>query len=303
VRRALCRAALVAALVLAACGGGRRVRPASPDPELARRIEAARAAYEQGLDAEAARQYGRAASYAYRRDDLPGAASAESNRAVCLMRLGRHDEAAAALDRAVHARRLDGRPPGPDLVLLQAKLAYETGERDTARARAEEVAADPTAEPPWRVAAHAIRGLVAADGEDVAAARRALAAMGSPTTDHGRAEQALLAGRIALLEGRTADAAANFDGEAGHRRASLAYLSMARALARAGAAHEELDRPGPAARRFLRAGRSAAEQDLPDLASPWLQRAEKLADKAGDATTAAAARRWLDRIPSDDAGE
>ena len=72
---------------------------------------------------------------------------------------------------------------------------------------------------------------------------------------------------------------------------------MANALALAARACEQAGKLSEASKRYLRAGRSAAQQGDNGDALSWLNRAEKLAEEAGDESTAKQARsyrKWLE---------
>ena len=289
---------LAVTLLSAACGSSRPAVRAA-DPQLSRDLEAARAAHAQGLDAQAANLFDRAADRAYLRDDLPAAMDAHYSRAICLMRLQRYDEAATELYRAEYAAQLADRPVDDNVIVLRARVAYMRGELDEAKAQATRIIDSPTAKPQAVSDAWAVVGLIAAARDDTEATGDALRRMGEPISPHGQAEHARLSGMLANLEDRPDDAAQAFDREAELRRATRAYATMARALAAAAEAYEKLGRLDAAAVRYLRAGRSAAQQSMPDEAERWLTQAARLADEANDAATAAAAHEDLQRLGSE----
>jgi predicted ATPase len=72
---------------------------------------------------------------------------------------------------------------------------------------------------------------------------------------------------------------------------------MVNALAQAARAYEQAAKLSEASKRYLRAGRSAAQQGENHDALKWLNRAEKLAGEAGDEFTAKQARsyrKWIE---------
>jgi hypothetical protein len=80
-----------------------------------------------------------------------------------------------------------------------------------------------------------------------------------------------------------------------HRK-SLHYALVAEALARAGKAYEQGGEMGPAANRYLRAGRSAQLQDMADEAFQWLTLASSLGRLAGNPDIAEEADRRLSEL-------
>jgi tetratricopeptide (TPR) repeat protein len=296
-------AMLTMALMLGAligCGGGPAGAPEPVDRELARRFDVAAAAYEQRRFGQAAKLFAQAAAYAYLRDDLEAAADAHYNQAVSLVRSGQPDQATTALDRAEHAARLDGREPSADLLILRGRLTLDSGDPGQAEQLARRVLQRAAANPATRAQAQAILGQAAIQRQNAAAAGAALSQLqADPTTRHARAEAAHLQGALAMLDQRFAMAGEAFDREAMLRRETGTYLSMAEALASSAEAHERLGQASEAADRYLRAGRSAAEQGRTARARDWLNRAITLADQADDHQTRTIAEDWLQSVNGD----
>ena len=71
---------------------------------------------------------------------------------------------------------------------------------------------------------------------------------------------------------------------------------MVSVLALAGKASEKAGRAKEASIRYLRAGRSAVLQGLFDDALKWLNRAEQIADRTGEAQIVREARIYLQQI-------
>jgi tetratricopeptide (TPR) repeat protein len=285
--------AILAPLPMLALACGSEPAPEPEDPELARRFDAARAAYEQGQDAQAVGLYQNAARRAYRRDDLQAAARAHYSQAVSYLRMDRSDQADRALDQAAYALRLDGDEPGPDILLLRARLAYLQERPEEAARRAQAVIGHPGAKTSWVQLARAILGYLAVDRGDLPRADQALERMGDSQDQAVLAAKARLAARIARSQGKYLQAAELFEREVLYRRATLAYGSMAQALADAADAYQQADEIPQAATRFLRAGRSAAVAGNSTHALPWLRKAQELARQAGDDTTLQAAQQTL----------
>jgi tetratricopeptide (TPR) repeat protein len=112
-----------------------------------------------------------------------------------------------------------------------------------------------------------------------------------------RADREELIGRLAMAESNWKEAIEAFDRAAEFRQDDFDYSEMANALALAARACEQAGKLSEASKRYLRAGRSAARQGENRDALNWLNRAEKLAEAAGDESTAKQARsyrKWLE---------
>lgn len=280
--------AAAAALAIAGCGGQRAAGPPEDDQQM-RLEEAAQNAFEAGDYERAEHLLLDSLQRAYLRDDAETAAEAAYLLAACRARRGDYDLARAALRDARREVASSSPTRRGEIALLEAKIASRQGETAEAdRLIAEALAAAP----PPALAAHLLllRGEVACERGDAAAARAALRQAG--TSAATEAARRRLEGRIARLEGDPGAAAAAFDAEAELQRAALQYDAMAEALARAAAAYAAGDDWLAAADRYLRAGRSGKLQGLVE-STAWLTEAAAAAERAGDASLAAEARRWL----------
>jgi hypothetical protein len=94
-----------------------------------------------------------------------------------------------------------------------------------------------------------------------------------------------------------------FDTTAELRREFLDYISMIRALARAGEASERRGYQRAAAVYYLRAGRSASQLGRQREAVDWLMRAQVLARQAGDTRTLQAILADLARLQEREPGQ
>ncbi|MDH3885081.1 MAG: hypothetical protein OET63_12765, partial [Desulfobacterales bacterium] len=111
-----------------------------------------------------------------------------------------------------------------------------------------------------------------------------------------RADRQELAGHLAMAEQNWGAAVEAFDGAAKLRREALDYRAMVKVLALAGKANEKAGRAKEASIRYLRAGRSAVLQGLFDDARKWLNRAEQIADTAGEAQIVREAQIYLRQL-------
>jgi tetratricopeptide (TPR) repeat protein len=278
-------------------GCGLFSRPAAgppPDAELAAATSAARVAYERGLVREAAGLYERALTRARAMDDSAQIANAAYNAATCFTSLAQYDRASELLAEAKNeTRRSGGR--AADVLLMQARVAWLQGRTTDALSIADEVLATvPPAHPSERVQAHCLKGRIACDAGDQGTASAELAqarkdaADTTDTTDAAdpiaQARLAELTGRVELLQGRSAQAASEFDHEASLLREGHLYADMTQALGRAAAAHKDASQPQLAADRFYRAARSAyAQGDRPE-ALRLIKAASETAEAAADAS-------------------
>jgi hypothetical protein len=146
---------------------------------------------------------------------------------------------------------------------------------------------------------HFLRGLIVSDRSDSVKLKQAVDALGKPSTPELRADQQELIGNLSLLEHRWGEAVLAFDEAAALRRQTLDYRGMVKVLAKAGEACVQTGQQVAAARRFLRAGQSAARQDNPQQARVWLERAARLAEAGGDESLAREARLQLSEAQKD----
>jgi tetratricopeptide (TPR) repeat protein len=270
---------MLAALALAACGGG-SPPDTGPPPDV--RLDQANRAGTQALSMDlpslAVREYKVALTRAYERDDAGAISDVAYNLALAQMKMG---DAKAALATVREARaELDRRRAAvpAELILVQAAALYRSGDLGGALAATQEVLDRPAKDPDTVPRAWFIRGLVAAGRGDAALLAQAIAAL-PPASKQAdlEADRQELQGRAALLDNRPAEALALFEQSAANRQQALDYRGMARALALAGDAALRSNRAADAADLFLRAGRSSLLQGDNATALPLLKRAEDLA--------------------------
>ena len=272
----------LAALVLAACGGG---SPADPGPPPDARLDQANRAGTQALSMDmpslAVRQYTTALQRAYERDDAGAIADVSYNLALAQMRAG---DAKAAIATVRDAQRdLERRraPVPAELFLVLAAASYRAGDLAAADSAARETLSRTSGDGDTAPRAWFIRGLVAAQRGDGAALAQAIAALPPSKQADLQADREELEGRAALLGNRPADALALLQRAAANRQQALDYRGMARALASAADAAQRSGHAAEAADLLLRAGRSALLQGDAATALPLLRRAEETARQTG----------------------
>jgi tetratricopeptide (TPR) repeat protein len=267
------------------------------DEAFERYIRTASVTFAQGDYARAADLYRQALERAYARDDRGAIVDTQYNLAVVLLRSGLLEEARAAVDAAKVELAWGGQAVPAYLLLLEATLLYRTRETSAAWSLSGEILASaPTAEPEVIAKVHFLRGLMAAEHADTARLRESMVALEPASSPELRADHAELRGHLALTERDWEGAVQAFDTAAELRRMSLDYASMARALAKAGEAAEQNGRQQVAAVYYLRAGRSAFQLGQRQEAVEWLNRAQLLARRTGDAHTLQAVRSHLARL-------
>jgi tetratricopeptide (TPR) repeat protein len=285
-------------VALSACGG-RQVPPetAGSDTELDLYSRMASAAFTQGDYARAADLYRQALARAYARDDQAAIVDTLYNLAVVLLRAGLLHEAQAVVEDVKAELTLMEQTVPAYVLLLDATLLYRSGQRSAAWSLSEQILASPsTAEITVIAKTYFLRGLVATERADMTHLQESIAALAHANSPELRADHAELRGHLALAEQDWAAAVAAFENAAELRRVSLEYLSMVRALAKAGEAAERSGRQHVAAVFYLRAGRSAFQLRQRHEASEWLQRAQLLARQTGDAQTLQEVRDQLTRL-------
>jgi tetratricopeptide (TPR) repeat protein len=227
---------LLAALALAACGGGGPVDSGPPpDVKLDQANKAGTQALSMDLPSLAVRQYKVALSRAYERDDAGAIGDVAYNLALAQMKAGDPKGAVATVreTRAELDRRRAAVPP--ELILVQAAASYRSGDLGAAAGAAQEVLDRGSKDPDVVRRAWFIRGLVAADRSDAAGLAQAIAALAPPTKQADlEADRQELQGRAALLAGDSAEALSLFEQSASNRQQALDYRGMARALSLAG---------------------------------------------------------------------
>jgi hypothetical protein len=276
-------------LLIASSACGSRQAPPAPavgDAGFARTSSAAGTAFGKGAYARAADLYRQALERAYARDDRQAIVDMQYNLAVVLLRLGSLEEARTVVDdaKAELSRAEQGLPA--HLLLLEATILYRTGQTAAAWNISEQLLAGAAAAESGVLAkAQFLRGLMAAERGDEEHLRASIAALATANDPALRADHAELRGYLAMAERHWEAAVQAFDITAELRRESLDYVSMIRALAKAGEASEQRGQQRAAAIFYLRAGRSASQLDRQREAVHWLMRAELLARQAGDART------------------
>lgn len=271
---------LALALLLCACGGGRREAGPPEDEVLTGLATSATRALDLDQPESAARLYARALTRARERDDAAAIGDMAFGQATASLA---HGDAAGALRvtqevSAELSRRRAVVPPR--LLLAEATALHRLGRVAEAGARAAEVTRRAPEDPAAGRRAQFLVGLIAAeagDGTRLAAARAALADATEPAF---RADALELAGREALLAGDPRTAAAQAAAAAALRRDALDYRGLSRALALEGVARRRLGEPVLAADLLRRAGQGAAERGEQADARRWLAEAEGAAPRA-----------------------
>ena len=294
-------------LLLAGGACGSRQAPPAPtavDEEFVLTSHAAGRAFGKGAYVRAADLYRQALARAYTRDDRGAIVDTQCNLAMVLLRLGALEEARAAVDdaKAELARAEQGVPA--HLLLLEATVLYRTGQMAAAWDINEQLLAGAAeAESGGMTNAQFLRGLLAAERGDEERLRESIVAIEKANDPALRADHAELRGYLAMAERHWDEAVQAFDTTAELRRDSLDYISMIRALAKAGDASERRGRQRAAAVYYLRAGRSAAQLGRQPEAVHWLMRAQLLARQAGDAHTLQAVLDHLARLQERELGQ
>jgi hypothetical protein len=275
----------LAALALAACGGGGPVDTGPPpDVKLDQANSAGTQALSMDMPSLAVREYKVALARAYERDDAGAIADVAYNLALAQMKAGDSKAALATVrDARAELDRRHVQIPA-ELFLVQAAAAYRNGDLGTAAAAAQDALDRPAKDPDTVPRAWFIRGLVAADRGDGATLNQAIAALPPAKQADLQADRQELEGRAALLGNRPADALALFEQSAANRRQALDYRGMARALSFAGDSALRSNRAADAADLFLRAGRSSLLQGDTATAMPLLKQAEDLARQTAQAS-------------------
>ncbi len=298
---------LLVLLLLAISACGSRQAPPAPAPvdeEFVLTSRAAGTAFGKGAYARAADLYRQALARAYARDDRGAIVDTQCNLAVVLLRLGALEEARAVVDDAkAELSRAEQVVPA-HLLLLEATVLYRTGQMAAAWDLSEQLLAGAAeAEPGVIAKAQFLRGLLAAERGDEGRLRESIAAIAKANDLALRADHAELRGYLAMAERHWEEAVQAFDATAELRREVLDYVSMIRALARAGDASERRGHQREAAVYYLRAGRSASQLGLQPEAVHWLMQAQLLARQAGDARTLQAVLAHLARLQEHEPGQ
>jgi len=267
------------------------------DEALERFNRAARLAFDKGRLQQAASFYRKALDRAYVRDDTAAILDTQYNLAFCLMNLQSYQEALGVVRNANTEMALAGRGHSVDFLLLEATILHSSGNSAEAWKITDQILSIPTQDAAVVTSkTHFLRGLIASKRGEIDQLRAAIAALGQPEHPRLRADRHELVGHLAMAEHNWDAAVEEFDGAAKLRREALDYRAMVRVLALAGQAGEKAGRPKEASIRYLRAGRSAVLQGLFTDALKWLNRAEQIADTAGEAQIAREARIYLRQL-------
>jgi tetratricopeptide (TPR) repeat protein len=254
---------IVLLFLAGSCAGPRALSPY--EQEMVKLTRSARDAYDRSAHRQAARLYREALARARAADDPAGIADSAYNTAVCLMTLGVYEGTGALLVEAQEAKERRGETPGA-ILLVRATLARLTGDREKAELLLDELwtSLGDSYAPALRAQVYLLGAHVACDRSDGEGARRALdrAAEHLPWVEDPlvRAEAADVRGRVLLLEGRPAEAAASFDRAVELLARERRFRRMAAALGRAGRAYRNAGDMAAAADRLYRGGRSLRAQ-------------------------------------------
>jgi len=287
---------LVVLLITAGgCGSSRVVHKGSGvDENLARLNRSARIAFDNGQLEQAANQYRQALNRAYLRDDRKAVVDAQYNLAVCMLGLRYYDQALVWVHQAQNELVRGEKSATADILFLEAAILFRTGQPDKAWRISDRILSA-SERPPATVESktHFLRGLIADQHGDTDQLGREIDAL-AKSADHGRqADREELTGRLAMAEGNWEAAIEAFDHTTSLRREDFDFREMAQALALAAEACDRAGKPSDAAKRYFRAGRSAARQGINQDAIQWLERAEQLAGQAGDEPLKQEARAYL----------
>lgn len=299
-----CLAGLLLAIVLVSGLGCSSAPPeqsrSGVDEEFERTSRAARTAFDHGKLQQAVDLYSQALERAYVLDDLNAIVDSQYNLAVCLTGLRSYGPALERVNQAkLELARANHSVPA-DVLLLEATIQQRLGNLDDAWQLTEQLILQESIQASAAVLGktHFLRGLIASDRGDISQLRREIAFLDTPAAAGLQSDREELAGLLSIAEGNWNDAIEAFDRTAELRRADFDYSGMVNALAQAAWSCEQAGKLSEASRRYLRAGRSAAQQGENHDALKWLNRAEKIAGEAGDELTAKQARsyrKWLEK--------
>jgi len=268
------------------------------DEEFERANRAARMAFDTGRLQQAIGLYNQALERAYVLDDVNAIVDSQYNLAVCLTGLNSYVEALERVNQSKAELARTNQSIPADILLLEATIGYRMGKLDDAWQLTDMILLYPSRlSEAIRSKTHFLRGLIAGERDDINQLRQEIASLGEPSAVGLRADREELVGRLAAAEGNWNEAIEAFDSTAEFRQDDFDYSEMVNALALAARACEQAGKLSEASKRYLRAGRSAARQGENRNALNWLNRAEKLAEAAGDEPTAKQARsyrKWLE---------
>ena len=285
-------------LTMSGCGSSPPKQKGPPtDADLERFNRAARLAFDKGRLQQAASFYRKALDRAYVRDDTAAILDAQYNLAFCLMNLQSYEEALGVVQEANSEMERAGHGHAFDLLLLKATILHRRGDLDEAWQITDQILSTPAqASAVIQRKTHFLRGLIASERGDLIQLRAAIVSLGQPEHPRLRADREELVGHLAMAEQNWDAAIEAFETATILRRETLDYRGMVKVLALAGKASEKAGRAKEASIRYLRAGRSAMLQGLFDDARKWLNRAEQIADAAGEAQIAQEARNYLRQL-------
>jgi tetratricopeptide (TPR) repeat protein len=288
----------VAVLAFSGCGSSApKQKGPALDQDLERSNRAARLAFDKGRLRQAASFYRKALDRAYVRDDTAAILDAQYNLAICLMNMQSYKEALGIVRRAHTEIALTDRGNSLDFLLLEATILQRRGDLDAAWHATDQIlSASTQVASVIKSKTHFLRGLIASEQGDIDQLRAATAALGQSEQPQLRADRQELLGYLAMAEQNWDSAIEAFDTATKLRRQALDYRGMVRALALAGKASEKAERTKEASIRYLRAGRSAMLQGLFDHALKWLNRAEQIANTAGEAQISREAQIYLQQL-------
>jgi tetratricopeptide (TPR) repeat protein len=301
------RAAGAAAVLLALGGCAFGGKPSGPvrDPEIVRIGGLARVLFDKGAYPEAVALFERNLTRARLMDDSGEIGIAAYNLGAALLAAGRLEESSLRL-REARTELLRAGQPVTDTWILDARVAREQGQAEEAMNRLDQALASVSETTPrgQRVLVRTLRAELAAELERYDLARVELAEARKAA---GRSRNAALHAGIARAEGqlcvaekRPLEAAQAFDRESECLKSARRYTDLSTALVRAAQACEDAGRPGEAADRYYRAGRSLLAQDNPSGAMKMLEQAAALARSAGDAPAEARANALMDEARARD---
>jgi tetratricopeptide (TPR) repeat protein len=288
----------IAILVLGGCGSSAPLQKGPAlDEDIERFNRAAQQAFDGGRLQQALSYYQKSLERAYIRDDYQAVLAAQYNMAICLINLQSYAEASEVIQQAKTEMAMAGQSFAADFLLLEATVLYLRDDSDAAWIITDQIlAATPPASLIVQRKTHFLRGLIASKQGNADKLREAIASMGEPNLPQLRADHYELSGHLAMLEQDWQKAIDAFETAAELRREALDYRGMAKALALAGKASEKAGNARAASVRYLRAGRSAALQGQFDHALNWLNRAEQIAESAGEAQIVQKARVYLRQL-------
>ncbi len=268
------------------------------DEEFERMNRGARTAFDHGRFRQAADLYNQALERAYVLDDVNAIVDSQYNLAFCLVRLHDYAQALEQVNQSRAELTRAGRSIPADILLLEATIVYRMGKLDDAWQLTDIILLDPgRLSEAIQSKTHFLRGLIAGEWDDINQLRQEIVSLGTPSTVGLRADREELVGRLAMAQSNWNEAIEAFDKTAEYRRDDFDYSEMVNALALAAWACEQAGKLSEASKRYLRAGRSAAQQGESREALNWLNRAEKLAGEAGDEPSAKEARsyrKWIE---------